>query len=170
MPNTSGLLPWLLQQGQQQQQPVEDTIVPRQSSGMSDRVTVGGRTGRFNFDLPPDSDDRTPGLRHAYIADDGELYYYQIEKANYGGRWDDSANFDEDLENLRGMSEKVRRVRLGDMWPNENKLISALIGALAKNMPNDQIKKQLKPFNTYRQISNVEYDPLKGNPLDEPVK
>ena len=109
-------------------------------------------------------------MRHAYIADDGELYYYQIEKANYGGRWDDSANFDEDLENLRGMSEKVRRVRLGDMWPNENKLISALIGALAKNMSNDQIKKQLKPFNTYRQISNVEYDPLKGNPLDEPVK
>ena len=135
-----------------------DLITPRMLRGTSPQIAVGGRSGRFNFDVPPEKGG-TPGTRHAFDTDDGGRWFYQLEKDYQGGRWEEAHHAASDYERYRQMTPQQLGEYLIEKWGDsgEGGQIAAAIGnAAMQGLPFESMKALLRErgLNTHRQISD----------------
>jgi len=118
--------------------------------GYSDWMTVAGRKGRFNWSAAPRYDPRIGSGRspmHLFETEDGESYFHRLEKDLQGGRWEESEESVQDWEEMQRNPEVIR-----EHW-GESPITDALMQALTDGMDFKSLKKLLKPYNTWRQIS-----------------
>jgi hypothetical protein len=77
------------------------------SGGYSEPMTVAGRKGRFNFNVAPQPSSggpgSTPGLRYLFETDDGNEYFFQLERQYQGGRWEDADHAESDYRRYQSM-------------------------------------------------------------------
>ena len=128
------------------------TVTPRLSSGMSPEVQVGGRSGRFNFDVPPETGG-TPGTRYAFDTNDGGRWFQQIENAYQGGRWEDAHHAKDDYKRYSGMTLTDLNSLMEAVWGRGNKIGETVSGAASSGLSFDDLIELLSQFNTHRQIS-----------------
>jgi hypothetical protein len=123
---------------------------PSSSGGWSDPMTVAGRKGRFNWNITPQYDSGIGSGRspmHAFETQEGELFFHRLESDLQGGRWEESAESEKDWEDMQKNPEVIR-----EHW-GESPITDALMQALMDGMDFKSLKKLLKPYNTWRQIS-----------------
>ena len=155
--------PRLVTAGTRQREP-EPLITPRLATGYSPTLTVGGRRGRFNFDLPPETGG-TPRPRYAFETDDGGRWNFQLEQGLQGGRWDDAEHAQADFDRYKALDPKVRTATMAAMW-GDNPIASVIDQAGSEGVSFAELKKRLKPYNTHRQISDGEPKPAVVQPKD----
>jgi len=152
--------PRLVQSREQTEEPL---ITPRLATGYSPTLTVGGRRGRFNFDLPPETGG-TPRPRYAFETEDGGLWNFQLEQGLQGGRWDDAEHAEADFTRYKALDPKTRTATMAAMW-GDNPIASVIDKAAGEDVSFAELKKRLKPYNTHRQISDGEPAPAQPEPM-----
>ena len=135
----------------------EPLVTPRLESGESPVMTIGGRKGRFNFDVPPETGG-TPAPRYAFDTEDGGRWFYQLEKRLQGGRWESAHHAEADFRRYKALDPATRTATMEAMWGNSP--IAAVIDkAAADKVSFGELRRRLKPHNTHRQISDGEPKP-----------
>lgn len=128
----------------------DNNITPILNRGKSPQIEVAGRQGRFNFDVPPVFFEGVGGGKsplYEFESNQGETFKFRLESGKQGGRWEEGKHFNEEMNAIR--SDPSNAIQFWGQTPLANFLIrSALEGR-----SNEQIKKELKTFNTHRQIS-----------------
>jgi len=122
------------------------------SGGWSDPLTVAGRKGRFNWNIPPQYDRGIGGGRspmHAFETEDGGLYFHRLEKELQGGRWELTDQADE-YERMKSDAKFIRQ-----MW-GDSDVAKALEEAIYRGLEWKDLPEFLKSVNTWRQISGDE--------------
>lgn len=122
--------------------------IPNQK-GWSDVMTVAGRKGRFNWNVPPQYDKGIGGGRspmHAFETEDGELYFHRLEKDLQGGRWELSGQSDE-YDRMMEDPEFIKQ-----MW-GDSAVSKLLMKAAQSGIKWEDLPEFLKGVNTWRQIS-----------------
>ena len=133
--------------------PTPDLVTPLLPSGYSPSMMVGGRRGKFNFDEPP-ATGGTPGSRYAFDTEDGGRWYFQLERAFQGGRWDDAHHAPDDFDGYKAMDAEERTRAMGVMWGEGSPIGRVVDKAAADGVSFDELQKRLAKHNTHRQISN----------------
>ena len=134
-----------------------DLQTPRRASGYSPELTVGGKTGRFNFNVPPEFGG-TPYPRHAFDTNEGGRWNYQLEKSAEGGRWEEAWHAEDDYKRYSGMDLEDAQKLMYAMWGN-SPIAEEMINSLIEKEPWNKVKKKLKQYDTWRQISYGEPTP-----------
>jgi len=138
--------------------PPMELITPLLTEGRSPEQTVAGIKGSFNFDIEPRTGG-TPGTRYAFETPfdpetgQGLRYFFQLEKEYQGSRWEDAWHADEDFERYKGMEPRERKQLLDRVWAGDPEIGQTIDRAAAGFKTLDQLKEDLAPFNTHRQIS-----------------
>jgi len=138
--------------------PPMELVTPLLPEGRSKEMTVAGITGSFNFELEPRTGG-TPGTRYAFETPfdpetgQGLRYYFQLEKEYQGGRWEDAWHAFDDLERYKEMLPGDRKRMLDRVWAGDEDIARTIDRAAAGYKTLDQLKEDLAPFNTHRQIS-----------------
>lgn len=136
----------------------EPLITPRLTTGYSPLLTVGGRRGRFNFDIPPDTGG-TPRPRYAFETDDGGRWNFQLETGLQGGRWEQADHAAADFTRYKALDSKTRTATMAAMW-GDNPIAGVIDKAASEGASFTELQKRLKPYNTHRQISEGEPKPV----------
>ena len=114
-------------------------------------MNVAGRKGRFNWNVPPQYDKGIGGGRspmHAFETEDGELYFHRLEKDLQGGRWELAPDAETEWEEMVKSPDLVQ-----EHWGEDNPITAALMEAIMQGLDFKTVRKVLKPYNTWRQIS-----------------
>jgi len=128
-----------------------ELIIQPQKKGFSESIEVGGRKGRFNFDVPPQFFEGVGSGKsplHLFETEEGERFFFRLESNKQGGRWEEGKHFDMELEQIRR-----NPVIANEFWGQGTPISNFLINATQKGLNNDVIRESLKSFNTHRQIS-----------------
>jgi len=145
--------------------PTLSTITDRLDSGFSPYIEIGGRKGRFNFDVPKREDDKTPGFQYQFEAEDGNNYWFQLEKDYQGGRWDAADHAETNYNEYKTWGAETRKELLNQMWAGSPQIAEFINTSVTNDTPWEEVKAGLQQFNTYRQISNFD---VTGKPeIDE---
>ena len=145
-----------------------ELITPRLGSGRSHPMTVAGRSGYFDFDQPAvPAGEGTPGARHVFKVDDGDVFTYQLERAYQGNRWEDSDHAREDYEQYKTMPPQVIQGLMREKW-NNDPIGDVIAQSVVEGAPFEILKERLAPYNTHRQISQRE-EPPALEPVPPPV-
>jgi len=137
-------------------QPTLSTITERLDSGFSPYMFVGGRQGRFNFDVPKHEDDKTPGTQYQFEAADGNNWWFQLENDYQGGRWDEADHAKTNYEEYKTWSPETRKELLNQMWAGSPEIADFINNSVLEDKPWEEVIDGLEGFNTYRQISNFD--------------
>lgn len=137
----------------------QSLVTPYQSSGRSPALTVGGRRGRFNFDTPPETGG-TPAPRFAFETDTGGLFFFQLQQALQGGRWEAAAHAPADFARYKALDPGMRQRTMQAMW-GSNPIGQIVNQAAAEGVSFAELQRRLAPHNTHRQISFGEPAPVK---------
>lgn len=119
-------------------------------SGYSERMTVGGRKGRFNWSEKPRfhkeiGSGKSPMF--LFITDEGNAFHRRLEKDKQGGRWEESEHAEEDW-----MDWTADPKQIAEHW-GQSDISEALTRAIQEELSWDQVKELLKNYDTWRQIS-----------------
>jgi hypothetical protein len=112
-------------------------------------MTVAGRKGKFNWNVPPQYDQGIGAGRspmYAFETEDGGLYFHRLEEDKQGGRWELTDQSDE-YDMMKENPEFIAK-----MW-GESDVAEALAAAIAAGAEWKDLPKHLKKVNTWRQIS-----------------
>lgn len=134
--------------------PTLSTITDRLDSGYSPYIEIGGRKGKFNFDIPKREDDKTPGFQYQFEANDGNNYWFQLEKDYQGGRWDEAEHAEANYNEYKAWGAETRKELLNQMWAGSPQIAEFIDESVKNDVPWVNVQAGLKQFNTYRQISN----------------
>ena len=145
--------------------PTLSTITDRLDSGYSPYVDVGGRKGRFNFDVPRREDDKTPGVQYQFEGEDGNNSWFQLENDYQGGRWDEADNAEQNYNEYKTWGTETRKELLNQMWAGSPDVAEFIDKSVAEGAPWEDVQAGLQKFNTYRQESN--FDVTGKAPIDE---
>ncbi len=132
--------------------PGRELVTPVLPSGRSPLITMGNRKGRVNFDVPPEVGG-TPSPRYAFDTVDGGRWFYQLEKDYQGGRWENADHAEADFEGYKKLPSGARKTQLTRMWQGDAGIVKAIDDAARAGKSFAQLKGDLAPFNTHRQIS-----------------
>lgn len=143
--------------------PERELVTPKLETGLSPPLTIGGRKGRFNFDVPPEVGG-TPSPRYAFDTTEGGRWFYQLENDYQGGRWENAEHAEADFEGYKKLPSGARKTQLTRMWQGDAGIVKAIDDAAAAGKSFGELKGDLAPFNTHRQISINE---LKAAPFTE---
>ena len=132
--------------------PGRELVTPKLETGLSPQLTIGGRKGRFNFDVPPEVGG-TPSPRYAFDTTEGGRWFYQLENDYQGGRWENAEHAEGDFEGYKELTPKERRFNLQRMWQGDAGIVKAIDDAATAGKSFAELKGDLAPFNTHRQIS-----------------
>ena len=98
---------------QETQKPtLPDFIAEPKESGFSELMEVGGRQGRFNWDVPPKYSAGIGGGKvpmHRFETEDGGVWDYRIDKQGQGGRFEDAWHFPQDFEGMKKNPEIIEQ-------------------------------------------------------------
>ena len=144
-------------------------ITPRLARGYSPSLAVGGRTGRFNFDEPPETGG-TPQPRYAFETDEGGKWFFQLETDLQGGRWEDAHHAADDYKSYQQMTPQALGEHLVEKWGDkgEGGQIAAIVGNSAMQGQSFAAMKQAlrdAGLNTHRQISDWIKEPTVPPPV-----
>lgn len=130
-----------------------DTVVRFQESGMSKPYDHPGHgRGRFDFSAEPENVGGVGGTRYLFITETGDTYHLPIERRYQGGRWERSHHAQSDWDRYRGLSSEEQRNKMYAMWgPSE--LSDVLINLLEDDSSFIEMRRALKPYDTWRSIS-----------------
>jgi len=142
-----------------------EQITPALENGFSPTLEVGGRKGRFNFDIDSILDKKTPGRQYQFEAEDGNNFWFQLENNYQGGRWDAADHAETNYNEYKTWGAETRKELLNQMWAGSPKIAEFIDNAVKDDMPWAEVQEGLKEFNTYRQISNTETSV--EDPVDE---
>ena len=145
---------------------VESLVTPRLERGSSPLLTVGGRRGRFNFDVQPETGG-TPKPRYAFDTDTGGRWFLQLEKDLQGGRWEEAHHAEEDFKRYKKLDPQTRTATMQAMW-GKDPIASVVDKAASEGVSFATLKERLKLFNTHRQISNGEPTPAPERQVSRP--
>lgn len=145
----------------------ESLVTPRLPSGQSPVVTVGGRKGRFNFNVPPETGG-TPAPRYAFDTEDGGRWFFQLETDLQGGRWEAAEHAQADFERYKKLDPATRTATMRAMW-GEAPIASIIDGAASEGVSFAELKRRLTKQNTHRQISDGEPTPVAASPAPTPA-
>ena len=145
--------------------PTLSTVTDRLDSGFSPYVDVGGRKGRFNFDIPKREDDKTPGVQYQFEGEDGNNSWFQLENDYQGGRWDAADHAEQNYSEYKTWGTETRKELLNQMWAGSPDIAEFIDKSVAEGAPWEDVKEGLQKFNTYRQESN--FDITGKAPIDE---
>lgn len=132
--------------------PTRELVTPVLPSGRSELITMGGRKGYVNFDVEPEIGG-TPSPRYAFDTVEGGRWFYQLEKDYQGGRWENADHAEADFEGYKGLPSGARKTQLTRMWQGDAGIVKAIDDAAAAGKSFAELKGDLAPFNTHRQIS-----------------
>ena len=126
-------------------------LVTKPGKGWSEPMIIGGKSGRFNWDVPPiysEGIGRGKSPMYLFVQEDGQAFWRRLEIGKQGGRWEEAwharAEWD---EMLKGKFEAIER-----MWGN-SEIAAALKEAAMKGMTFEEMVKFMQDYNTWRQIS-----------------
>lgn len=138
----------------------KELITPLKETGYSPEIEVAGKKGRFNFAAEP-KEGGTPGKRYLFEAEDGSEWYFQLEKAYQGGRWEDAWHAQEDYDNYRrayAFDPEGLKEQLNSMWPKS--VATTIYNSVANGKSLEHLKGKLEDKDTWRQISGEPEDPV----------
>jgi len=134
----------------------DERIIQPGFKGRSQRMMVGGKPGFFDWSVPPRYSPNVGGNispMYLFVQDDGQAYFRRLEKDKQGGRWEDAWHAKQDWKEMKRNPQIIDQ-----MWGNSPTGI-ALKKMARQNFSYDQMKKGIKQYNTWRNISG---DPAKG--------
>jgi len=126
-------------------------IVEPKDSGFSKKMTVSGREGRFNFNIPPKEQRTTEGGHtnwYRFEAEDGSNWNHRIEEDKQGGRWEEDPLADQEYLEWQKDPQGIY-----DHWEHDSNLTAYIVESAESGVPWSEFKEGLKGFNTYRQES-----------------
>jgi len=143
------------------------TVTPFLDSGYSPYVEVGGKKGRFNFNVEGKISNLTPGVQYQFETVDGSSYNYQLENDYQGGDWQNAGHAQENFENYKKWPKHTRDEIFKQMWAGNEEVSDFISKAVDENLPWETVKEGLNQFHTYRQISHTDLKPADANMSEE---
>ena len=127
-----------------------DLITKIQKKGLSKELFVGGRTGKFNFDVPPIFSKGVGGGKsplHRFITPEGEQFNFRLEKDKQGGRWESGKDA---LAEFNAYKTGKRKIQ--DDW-GDSPTGQAIALAVSRGLSFEELRAMIGNLNTHRQVS-----------------
>lgn len=130
-----------------------DTVVPLQSGGRSQPYDHPGHgSGRFDFDAEPQHDAELGIDRYLFVNEAGDSWYLPLETNMQGGRWENAEHAEADWNRYLAMGPGGRKSTFRAMW-GEGPVAERLLGLAAQGADIQDVRRALKPLDTWRSIS-----------------